>query len=213
MSVAIAKPRSKQVSTDAATVERFWAFAKQLANAAEAAAGASPAALVKAGGKSHAKPADPSELAAQLASLSERIDEIRGRLAANDGKLVSAKERERALAVMRKMVQEQGLLDSAAFVARRSVTRQALSKALKSHRVFYVELDGLRYFPSFFLDARLERQQVEGVSKALGELPGASKLQFFMTKKASLAGKTPIDALANGQYSRVRVAAQGFAER
>lgn len=209
MSATIARPRSQQASTAAATVERFWTFAKQLASAAEVAASASPAALLKA----HSKPANPSELAAELASLSGKIDEIRGRLAANDGKLISAQEREGAMSAMRKMVQERALLDSASFVERRSVTRQALSKALKSHRVFYVELDGLRYFPSFFLDTRLERRQVESVSKALGELPGASKLQFFVTKKASLAGKTPIDALVDGQYSRVRVAAQGFAER
>ena len=117
------------------------------------------------------------------------------------------------MAATRKMVQEHALLDSASFIERRNVTRQALSKALSANRVFYVELDGHRYFPSFFADTQLQRKQVEEVSKALGELPGASKLQFFLTEKASLAGKAPIDALASGQYSRVRVAAQGFLER
>ena len=67
--------------------------------------------------------------------------------------------------------------------------------------------------PDFFLDSRYERRQLEQVSKALGELPGASKLQFFTTRKASLMEQTPLDALARGQFSRVRTAAQGFAER
>lgn len=168
---------------------------------------------MKAGGKSHPKSANPSELAAELASLSDKIHEVRSRLAVNDEELISSKVREGALAAMKKMVQERRLIDSSSFVDRRNVTRQALSKALKAHRLFYVEVDGLRYIPSFFLDERLERRQVEAVSKALGELPGVSKLQFFTTKKASLSGKTPIDALADGQYSRVRTAAQGFAER
>jgi len=212
MSATIAKPRS-QASSAVATVERFWTFAKELASVAAAAASASPEALVKAGGKSHSKPANPSELAAELALLSEKIDEIRSRLAANDGKLISSAERGGAVAAMKKMVQEERLIDSTSFVERKNVSRQALSKALKAHRLFYVEVDGQRYIPSFFLDARLESRQLEGVSKALGELPGPSKLQFFVTRKASLSGKTPIDALADGQYSRVRTAAEGFAER
>ena len=213
MPATIAKPRTNQANIAALKVERFWTVAKQLASAAEFVATASPATLLKAGVKSHSKPANSSELAAELASLGEKINKIRGRLAANDGKLVSAGEREGAVAAMRKMVQEHALLDSGQFIERRNVTRQALSKALSANRVFYVELDGHRYFPGFFADTRLERKQVEQVSKALGDLPGASKLQFFLTKKASLGGKTPIDALASGQYSRVRVAARGFLER
>lgn len=212
MSETIAKPRS-QASSAAATVERFWTFAKELASVAAVAASASPEALVRAGGKSHSKPADPSELAAELALLSGKIDEVRNRLAASDGKLISSAEREGAVAAMKKMVQEERLIGSTSFVERKNVSRQALSKALKAHRLFYVEVDGQRYIPSFFLDARLESRQLEGVSKALGELPGPSKLQFFVTRKASLSGKTPIDALADGLYSRVRTAAEGFAER
>lgn len=212
MSATIAKQRS-HASSAVATVERFWTFAKELASVATVAASASPEALVKAGGKSHSKPGSPSELAAELALLSEKIDEVRSRLAVSDGKLISSEEREGAVVAMKKMVQEKRLIDSTSFVERKNVSRQALSKALKAHRLFYVEVDGQRYIPSFFLDARLESRQLEKVSKALGELPGPSKLQFFMTRKASLSGKTPIDALADGQYSRVRTAAEGFAER
>jgi hypothetical protein len=212
MSAPIVKQRS-HASSAGATVERFWTFAKELASVATVAASASPEALVKAGGKLHSKPGNPSELAAELALLSEKIDEVRSRLAVNDGKLISSAEREGAVAAMKKMVQEKRLIDSTSFVERKNVSRQALSKALKAHRLFYVEVDGQRYIPSFFLDARLESRQLERVSKTLGELPGPSKLQFFMTRKASLSGKTPIDALADGQYSRVRTAAEGFAER
>ncbi len=84
---------------------------------------------------------------------------------------------------------------------------------LKAHRVFYVEVAGQRVYPDFYLDTRLERRQLERVSKALGELPGASKLQFFLTKKSLLEGRTPLEALARGKFSRVLTAAQRFAER
>lgn len=213
MPAADLKPRHHQAGTTAASVERFWVVAKQLASVAEVAVSVSPAALVQAGGKSHQNAPNARDLAAELAALSEKIEEIRGRLAATDKKLVSNKERESAVVAMKKMVQEEALVAPGSYVERRKVSRQALSKALGSRRIFYVEVEGQRYIPSFFLDAQLERRQVEEVSKALGELPGTSKLQFFTTKKASLSGKTPLDALADGQYSRVRVAAQGFAER
>ncbi|MCA0242118.1 MAG: hypothetical protein LCI02_14800 [Proteobacteria bacterium] len=205
--------RPRQPAAGAAPAQRFWEVAKQFASVAKAAANATPAALVEAGTRSRARQAKASELAAELATLSDKINEIRNRLAARDGKLVSARERDAAVAAMKRMVDEQELVASADFVQRRHITRQALSKALKAHRVFSVEVEGRRYLPHFFLDSRLERRQVEAVSQALGELPGASKLQFFTTRKGSLAGKTPLEALADGQYSRVRVAAQGFAER
>jgi dTDP-4-amino-4,6-dideoxygalactose transaminase len=213
MSNAATKARSEAKQPPSAAARVFWKFAQQFANAAEQVARAPRAALVEGGIKSRTRETSPSELAAELGELSERIEGIRERLAKSSGSLVSQAEREKAQSLMAKMVNEGALVDSAAFVERLKVSRQALSKALKAHRVFFVEVAGQRFYPDFYLDTRLERRQVELVSKALGELPGASKLQFFSTKKASLEGRTPLEALARGQFSRVRTAAQGFAER
>lgn len=93
------------------------------------------------------------------------------------------------------------------------VTKQAISKALRDKRVFTLEIDGVRYYPSFYLDGELERRQLESVTKALGDLPGASKLQFFSTPKHSLDGATPLEALAKGKFEQVMKSARGFAER
>jgi hypothetical protein len=207
------KARSETKQPPSAAAQVFWKFAQQFASAAERVARAPRAALVEGGIKSRAQETSPSELAAELSELSVKIDGIRERLAKNNGRLVSPAERAKAEGLMAKMVNEGALVDSAAFVERLKFSRQALSKALKSHRVFYLEVAGHRFYPDFFLDTRLERRQLELVSKSLGELPGASKLQFFLTKKASLEGQTPLEALARGQFSRVRTAAQGFAER
>jgi hypothetical protein len=207
------KLRSEVKQPPSAATQVFWKFAQKFATAAEQVARAPRAALVEGGIKSRAVQTSPSDLAAELGELSIRIDGIRERLAKNSDQLVSPVERAKAEGRMAKMVTEGALVDPAAFVERLKVTRQALSKALKSHRVFYLEVGGQRFYPDFFLDQRLERRQVELVSQSLGELPGASKLQFFMTKKASLEGRTPLEALARGQFSRVRAAAQGFAER
>lgn len=92
------------------------------------------------------------------------------------------------------------------------LTSSALDKALRAHRIFAVELAGERYVPGFYLDERYEKRQLESVCRALGDLPGGSKLQFFVTSKGSLGGRTPLEALAQGKLSAVRRTAQGFAE-
>jgi hypothetical protein len=79
--------------------------------------------------------------------------------------------------------------------------------------MFTVEVDGDRLYPAFFADPELDRQQLETVAKELRELPGWSKWQFFTTPKASLGGRTPLDALKTGKLQEVRRAAVGFAER
>lgn len=200
-------------SPAATAPDRFWRSAKRLASVADAAASASPEALIEAGVRSHPRHAEAGDLVAELAQLSDKIDEVRARLAGSGDPLFSPRQHDEAEKSMRKLVEDSLLVDPTAFVQRRNVTRQALSKALAARRVFYVEVEGRRHFPTFFLDSRYERRQVEEVSKALGDLPGTSKLQFFTTGKASLEGRTPLEALAAGQFPRVRTAARGFAER
>jgi hypothetical protein len=211
-SSAVSKPRAgKQPSAAAAQV--FWQSAQQLADAAERVADAPRDALVEGGLKSRAQDIGLHDLTAELDHLSERIDAIRVRLATAAEPLLPPAEREKAGQAMQRLADEGQLITPAAFAEGLQFTRQALSKALKARRVFYVDVQGRRHFPAFFLDPRYERRQLEDVCRALGELPGASKLQFFLTRKASLQGATPLEALVNGQFTRVRVAAAGFAER
>jgi hypothetical protein len=200
-------------SSHPSLLHKFFGSLRKSSQPPQSRSRAPRAAVVEGGIKSRTLQTSPSELAAELDEISIMIDSIRERLAKGSGRLVSSAERAKAEALMAKMVTNGALVYSAAFVERLKVTRQALSKALKSHRVFYLEVGGQRFYPDFYLDTRLERRQVELVSQSLGELPGASKLQFFVTKKASLEGQTPLEALARGQFSRVRTAAQGFAER
>lgn len=114
---------------------------------------------------------------------------------------------------MRAMASRRELLRAADFANALGVTKQAVSKALRDKRVFTVEVDGEQYYPAFYLDSRLDRRQLERVTKALGDLPGPSKLQFFLRPKHSLGGVTPLRALAQGRFEQVRASALGFAER
>jgi hypothetical protein len=91
-------------------------------------------------------------------------------------------------------------------------TRQAVWKAVDSHRVFYLSYKAERYFPTFYGDPAYDRKHLEAVTKMLGDLPGGSKLQFFLTRKGSLGGDTPLQALAAGRVAKVKDVAAAFAE-
>jgi hypothetical protein len=110
------------------------------------------------------------------------------------------------------MVRSKELLDPAAFIEEMGWSRQALSKALAAKRVFFVDVGTNRYFPAFFASKDLERRKVEAVSKAMGDLPGGAKLQFFLTPKGSLSRLTPLQALAKGQAAAVQAAAESYAQ-
>jgi hypothetical protein len=91
-------------------------------------------------------------------------------------------------------------------------TKQALSKALASHRIFFIEFESVRYFPAFYADPGQERRQLEAITKIMGNLPGSSKLQFFLNPRGSLSRLTPLQALQRGMLTQVKNAAAGFAE-
>ncbi len=91
-------------------------------------------------------------------------------------------------------------------------SRQAVSKAAGSYRIFYLDHKAERYFPAFYADSAYDRKHLEAVTKVLGDLPGGSKLQFFLTRKGSLGGETPLQALAAGRVAKVKDIAAAFAE-
>ena len=91
-------------------------------------------------------------------------------------------------------------------------TRQAVWKAATDNRVFFMEHQSERYFPTFYADPAYQRAHLEAITKILGNLPGGSKLQFFLTRKQSLGGKTPLEALAAGGLAKVKDVASAFAE-
>ena len=103
------------------------------------------------------------------------------------------------------------LLPGAAIRARLGISAQALSAALKAKRIFVMQGPSGEYlYPWFFAEGSYDRRVLEKVCKALGDLPGAAKWDFFMSPRFSLGGKTPLDALAKGKVDEVVSAAGAF---
>lgn len=105
------------------------------------------------------------------------------------------------------------LVNEREFSARCGCSARALDASLAAYRLFVLEYEGVRYFPAFYVDKTYRRQQLQVVTGILGALPGGSKWQFFTEPKASLGGRTPLEALARGEFASTRRAAEGFASR
>jgi len=112
-----------------------------------------------------------------------------------------------------KLVQQGALLNATVFRDVMGWSRQALSKALNEHRVFYVSRGSKRLYPSFFASTAYDSTHVQSVSRTLGALPGESKMLFFTAPKLSLGQRSPLEVLAKGQIEPVLAAAHAFAER
>lgn len=110
------------------------------------------------------------------------------------------------------LVASKAVLPSPEMTERLGVTRQSLSQAVAARRLFTLEFRGNDYYPAFFAEPQQDKRQLEEVAKALGDLPGWSKWQFFTTPKLPLHGKTPLQALKEGKLQGVLKLAQGFAE-
>ncbi|AIO24777.1 hypothetical protein [Burkholderia cepacia] len=120
---------------------------------------------------------------------------------------------QRALAERRALVAKGALLPAAEIWAGLGMTRQALSKAVVSGRIFAVDVGAAQYYPAFYLTGDIDRKTLGKVTQCLGGLPGWSKWQFFTTPKASLGNVTPLKALSQGKLAEVERAAAAFAER
>lgn len=102
------------------------------------------------------------------------------------------------------------LIGEAEFLERRQWSKRSLQTATDRRRVFFVDRDGVRTYPSFLADTQSNLRQVGNVCARLGDLPGGSKLQFFATPKGSLSGRTPLQAIADGDFTAVMRSAEGF---
>lgn len=103
------------------------------------------------------------------------------------------------------------LISGAQMRERLQISAQALSAALKKGRIFaLLGPSGEYLYPAFFADQKHDRRILERVSQALGELPGASKWDFFTTPRLSLGGKTTLAALEKGKVDPVMDAARAF---
>lgn len=109
--------------------------------------------------------------------------------------------------VWNERIQQGSVLAEGAFIAARGITVGALRRDLQQGRVFAIDVDGEKYYPSFFTDDALDRRRLSHVLRLLENLHVTERFLFFTTPRASLNRRTPIDAMREGDYALVRRAA------
>jgi hypothetical protein len=134
------------------------------------------------------------------------------------------------------------LLAGSEFEVRDGRSRASIAKAVRTKRLFFIEFDGVRAYPAFFADTRYRRRDLESVTRALGDVSPGGKYLFFVLPKGSLykdaerdapsaerrgsdsstaglfaslrasSGRTPLQALEEGDIEAVLRAAAGYAQ-
>lgn len=105
------------------------------------------------------------------------------------------------------------LMDVETFLTMMAWNRADLDRAISRSRVFLLKFECREYVPKFLCDEGLARLHVQLISAALRQVSPGGKWQFFVTKKGSLGGVTPLVALAQGHLRAVRRTALGHVER
>lgn len=91
---------------------------------------------------------------------------------------------------------------------------QAVDSARVAGRMFGFEATpGNHVYPAFYADPAIPFGDLEAITLALGAAPASGKWQFFTTPKMSLEGRTPLQALSEGDRQAVMRSATGFVER
>lgn len=127
-------------------------------------------------------------------------------------------------ATCERLLATRALLDQATFLeSKRGWTTQSLARALRRHRLFRLQVGGVRGYPAFFADSRYDIDALESVSKLLGDVPDGGKWLFFTQPKGSLAipanqgqsgvPRTPLQAIEAREFDLVIRAAIGFSQR
>ena len=116
-------------------------------------------------------------------------------------------------AVSATTTQLDALLSAEVFASQFGCTPNSLEAACDAHRIFYLTIDQVRLYPAFYVDPRFDRNELETITKCMGDLAGGSKWQFFTQPKGSLGSITPLAALLAGRFAKVKASALAFFER
>ena len=92
---------------------------------------------------------------------------------------------------------------------------ESLRVALRDQCIFTIESPtGGAYFPSFYAEPeKYDLGALGCVSQALGKPTSVLEIPLFTSRWISLRGRTPLEALEEGDLEKVLMAAVGFAER
>jgi len=79
------------------------------------------------------------------------------------------------------------------------ISSAVVHEMVATGRLFTIEFNGTPFYPAFFNTPGLDTKKLGDLCQILGPLSGSQKWQFFTRPKNSLAGKSPIDSIKDGE--------------
>ena len=111
---------------------------------------------------------------------------------------------------LREAVRQGELVPLEVIAQRMGTTHESLTESVWAGRLFSVPVGQRVFFPAFFADSGLAREDLEAVIPHLASREPWSKFAFFTMPHASLDGSNPIDALKRGERDLVKRLALAF---
>ncbi|MYM81807.1 hypothetical protein GTP44_07525 [Duganella sp. FT50W] len=126
---------------------------------------------------------------------------------------VMTRLRRESAAALQLRIESKEFLPLCEFSEALKISVQSIDDAVMDGRMFAIsDPAGEEFYPAFYADRSLSRDQLETVAKALVGVPATSKFHFF-TSKSTFLGETPLEALVQGRLEDVLTAAAGFRQR
>ncbi|CAN0622892.1 conserved protein of unknown function [Burkholderia multivorans] len=117
-----------------------------------------------------------------------------------------------ALRVRRQMVRDGALLTEEEFCRLIGLSAKQVGRLIERGNVFSVDVDGGPYYPAFLAEPTPYPERLAVLCRILYPAPPIARLRFLTSRRGSLGGITPLEALATDEdYQRVRCIARGWA--
>lgn len=117
-----------------------------------------------------------------------------------------------ALTARRRLIANKELVPYSSLQKELVTKWSTFERATFEGRILVLCVDGQNYLPAFYLDSAIDHLRLEKVVKSLGNLDSWTKWQFLTTRKLTLNGATPLEALREGKLKSVLNAAISFSE-
>ena len=89
-------------------------------------------------------------------------------------------------------------------------TVESLAESVAARRLFSVPVGDKSYLPSFYCEPGVAREDLELIIPWLEPYAPWTKFVFFTSRKISLGGSTPVQALRRGDFPSVLRAVRSF---
>lgn len=149
----------------------------------------------------------------QIAEALEKIDWLVGTSLRNNQGFLDDMARQELLR-RDELVALGELINGEELATRLGLSAQTIGEFCSTGGMFFLhDSSGRQCYPAFYASRSILFDDLVAITRVLNGAPASAKWQFFTTPKTSLLGRTPLEALRDGDLQLVITSVTGFMER